>query len=348
MNSEIITDIKHKAPHSRHRRKKKRHSLSARLVPGLLLVLVCSIAAMWFSESGLLLKQRYDLKSRSSTLLAAESPVAFLSPFAASLAVVDRADDTEAALGAESVFLSEEGTSSALFVKQPFVRMNPASTTKIMTCLIALEQGTPEEDWVAGPEIHVSEANASMAGIKEGDVLTEEQVLYGLMLRSGADAANMTAKNIAGSDEAFVALMNRRAAELGATGTHFTNTHGLTDPEHYTTAYDLYLILHEAMKHERFRKMAGTSVYEAEYRNAAGETVRKKWENTNYYLNGKAELPAGLHVVAGKTGTTIAAGACLALAAQKDSGDLFYAIALKSVNHDALYRDMNTVLEKTE
>ena len=158
----------------------------------------------------------------------------------------------------------------------------------------------------------------------------------------------MTAKNIAGSDEAFVALMNRRAAELGATGTHFTNTHGLTDPEHYTTAYDLYLILHEAMKHERFRKMAGTSVYEAEYRNAAGETVRKKWENTNYYLNGKAELPAGLHVVAGKTGTTIAAGACLALAAQKDSGDLFYAIALKSVNHDALYRDMNTVLEKTE
>ena len=227
--------------------------------------------------------------------------------------------------------------------------MNPASTTKIMTCLLALEDSDIHMDdvWTAGPEIVVSEPGASMGGFQQGDKLTAEQVLYCLMVRSGADAANMIAKQVAGSEEAFVEKMNARAKELGATGTHFTNSHGLTDPDHYTTPYDLYLILHEAMKYPEFQKLASQKLYTADYVDAAGQPVQKKWFNTNYYLVGKAKLPEGFSVVAAKTGTTLAAGACLAQLTASESGKQYYSVVLKSPNHDVLYQDTSLLLQKS-
>ena len=181
-----------------------------------------------------------------------------------------------------------------------------------------------DDVWTAGPEIVVSEPGASMGGFQQGDKLTAEQVLYCLMVRSGADAANMIAKQVAGSEEAFVEKMNARAKELGATGTHFTNSHGLTDPDHYTTPYDLYLILHEAMKYPEFQKLASQKLYTADYVDAAGQPVQKKWFNTNYYLVG-----------------------CLAQLTASESGKQYYSVVLKSPNHDVLYQDTSLLLQKS-
>ncbi len=343
MNSEIITDIEYS--HTGRRRSRRRRRLLGRLL-FLIFGLLALTGILYWRSFGDLFRDRYTVQSRTESVLAESVSRAQLPPFGAELSVIVQTADEETALTAQSALLIEEGMPEALFSKNALLRMNPASTTKIMTCLIALERGDMAELWTAGNEIYVSEPNASMAGIREGDTLTAEQVLYGLMLRSGADTANMAALHIAGSEEAFVALMNEKAQMIGATGTHFTNTHGLTDPEHYTTAYDIYLMLHEAMKYELFRKIAGTAVYQADYTDGSGNPVSRRWENTNYYLKGKALLPDGFHVVAGKTGTTLAAGACLAQVSQNGEGPLLYSVVLKSRNHDSLYQDTSAVLEK--
>ncbi|MEI3166953.1 MAG: serine hydrolase [Lachnospiraceae bacterium] len=166
--------------------------------------------------------------------------------------------------------------------------MNPASITKIMTALIALRDGDLQKEITVGKETVITEAGASLCHINPGETLTLEQLLYGLMLPSGNDAASAIAVYEAGSIEAFADKMNETAWKLGATDTHFVNPHGLTDPEHYTTAYDLYLIFNEGLKYPEFRKIIGTTEYTAEYTDANGVAKSQKWENSNQYLTGKA------------------------------------------------------------
>ncbi len=348
MNSEIITGTEYSSLRDRGRQSRRRRGggYLKFLIPAVLLAAV--LAGIFFVQhSGLLLENRYQLSSAAERLLRDQAPETSLPTFGADLAVIARTDDEDASIQAHSVILCREGDSEAMYAKHALERMNPASTTKIMTCLLALEHGDLTETWTAGPEIFVSDKDASMAGIKEGDQLTAEQIVYGLMLRSGADAANMIALHIGGGEAGFVEMMNQKAAQIGCAGTHFTNTHGLTDEAHYTTAYDLYLILREAMKDPRFREIAGCTEYSADYLDALGQPKNQKWKNTNYFLIGRAPLPEGVSIAAGKTGTTLAAGNCLALVSENPAGELFYSVTLKSPKRDILYVDAAAVLEKT-
>lgn len=348
MNSEITTGAEHGGSRRRSKRRRKRRGLPL-LRLFLLLSLLCG--ALAYREFGARFSKRYAAVENGTALLKSTNPSSVLTPFAADLAVADAESGSEylSDVRAEGVLLIDDTNRRALLSRNAYTRMNPASTTKIMTCLLALEDPDIHMDdlWAAGPEIVVSEPGASMGGFQQGDKLTAEQVLYCLMVRSGADAANMVATRVAGSEEAFVEKMNERALEIGAVGTHFTNSHGLTDPNHYTTPYDLYLILHEAMKYPEFRKLASEKLYVADYVDAAGQPVQKKWFSTNYYLVGKAKLPTGFSLVAAKTGTTIAAGACLAQLSASESGRQYYSIVLKSPNHDTLYQDTSLLLQKS-
>lgn len=121
-----------------------------------------------------------------------------------------------------------------------------------------------------------------------------EDLLYGLMIPSGNDAANAIAVHVGGSIEGFVSMMNQEVARLGATGTHFVNANGLTDPDHYTTAYDLYLMFHEALSYDTFRTIIGTHDHTAVYMGSDGSQKTASWTVGNYYMNGKAETPEGL------------------------------------------------------
>ena len=118
--------------------------------------------------------------------------------------------------------------------------MYPASITKVMTSLIAIKYGNLEDQVTVTEDAVISESGATLCGIKPGDTLTLEQLLYGLMLPSGNDAGAAIAIHMAGSIDAFADMMNEEAKRLGATDTHFMNPHGLHDEDHYTTAYDLY------------------------------------------------------------------------------------------------------------
>ncbi len=215
-----------------------------------------------------------------------------------------------------------------------------------MTALVAIKYGNLADEVTVTEDAVITEAGATLAHIEPGDRLTLEQLLYGLMLPSGNDAGAAIAVHMAGSIDDFADMMNEEARWLGATGTHFVNPHGLNDPDHYTTAYDLYLIFNEAMKLPEFRKIVNTTSYTAVYKNKAGEQVTKTWSGGNWYMTGERETPEGLTVIGGKTGTTNAAGYCLIMASRDENEHEYISVVLKADSRPGLYDNMTNIISK--
>lgn len=230
------------------------------------------------------------------------------------------------------------------YAKDIFTMRSPASLTKIMTALVALKNSNLDDKVVTTDTAKNIEYGSSVCDIHTGDTLTMRQLLYGMLIASGNDAAMMVAEHVGGSVSHFVEMMNEEAARLGATRTHFTNPHGLTDSEHYTCVYDLYLIFREAMKNDLFLDMISRRNYYAEYTNSEGGAVAVTWETTNQYFTGQAVMPEDVIVYGGKTGTTEDAGACLCLLAKDLYGNPYLSIILHSSDKTALYTDMNQLL----
>ncbi len=245
---------------------------------------------------------------------------------------------------AAAVFGIDDKT--VVFQKQAFERLYPASITKVMTALVALKYGNLEDTVTVGEESVITETGASLCNIRPGDTLTMEQLLYGLMLPSGNDAGASIAVHMAGSIEGFAEMMNREARALGATDTHFLNPHGLHDENHYTTAYDLYLIFNEAFRYPEFRSIIETKEYTASYTDGEGNARTQTWKNSNRYLTGERETPAGLTVLGGKTGTTQAAGYCLIMASEDPEGRDYISVVLKAGSRSNLYDNMTNIIQK--
>ena len=165
-------------------------------------------------------------------------------------------------IGAESAILVDAKSGAILYQKNVNERLYPASTTKLMTALLTIEH-TNMNDIVtfSYDSVHNIESTSSRIGIDEGEQLTVEQCLYGLLLGSGNEVAYALAEHVAGSMEAFVDMMNARAAELGCVNTHFVNANGLPDPEHYVSAYDMSLIARACFKNESLVTISGTRKY---------------------------------------------------------------------------------------
>lgn len=308
-------------------------------------ILLC--ATMLTGCSGLKkLEQPYDFAERTgvydSGLVAGKAE-----SFAHNLCVIT--DDTpaeDASLTAEAAAVFDVNGNNALFGKNAFERLYPASVTKVMTALVAIKYGNLSDEVTVTNDAVITESGATLCGINPGDKLTMEQLLYGLMLPSGNDAGAAIAVHMDDSIEAFAGRMNEEARKLGATGTHFVNPHGLNDEEHYTTAYDLYLIFNEAMKYPEFMKVIGAKSYDAVYTDASGNTVKKTWKATNWYMTGERPMPEGLTVLGGKTGTTKAAGNCLILGSQAANGDQYITVVLKAPDRTGLYENMSNILNK--
>ena len=187
-------------------------------------------------------------------------------------------------------------------------------------------------------------ADSSKCGLAAGDVLTVRDLLYGLLLVSGNDAANVLAEYYSGSIDKFAEEMNREAKALGATQSHFVNANGLPDEDHYTTVYDMYLIFQAAIQTQDFIDIIHTQSYDAAYQNASGNTVTQTWESTNRYLNGQTTEPEDITVIGGKTGTTNAAGYCLVLYSKNKKGDDIVSIVYKGKTRSDMYTLMNQIL----
>ena len=200
----------------------------------------------------------------------------------------------------------ETGTNRVLFESNPNAQMPMASTTKIMTALVALEYGNLD-DKVVIPREAVGIEGSSIY-LKEGEVLTLEQLLYGLMLSSGNDVAVAVACHVGGSVEGFVDMMNTKAMEIGAENTRFTNPNGLHDDNHYTTAYDLALITSCALKNPEFQRICSTQYKEIPGPEGTPRTLKNKNKLLWQYEGGNGV----------KTGYTKAAGKCLVASAKRE------------------------------
>jgi D-alanyl-D-alanine carboxypeptidase len=161
---------------------------------------------------------------------------------------------------------------------------------------------------------------------------------------SGNDAAILIAENIGGSVEGFADMMNEEAQQIGATGCHFKNPHGLTEDDHYVTAYDMYLIFNEALKYDVFNEIINTQSYSTIYYDAEGNPKEYSCETTNQYLKGNYQAPGHITVIGGKTGTTNAAQNCLVLLSRDAGGNPYISVIMKCSERGILYEEMTDML----
>ena len=233
-------------------------------------------------------------------------------------------------VSARGAVLMEAETGEIAFGINQNARLPMASTTKIMTALCALEMLPPETIVTVSPDAVGVEGSSIY--LVAGERLTMEELLYALLLESANDAAAAIAIAVSGSVESFAALMNRRAADMGLTDTHFVNPHGLDDPEHYTTAKELALIAREALKNPFFREICGTR---RKVIPLQGEKGVRLLLNHNRLL-GSYEGCIGV-----KTGYTKKTGRCLVSAAERD-GVTLIAVTLGAPND---WRDHTAMLD---
>ena len=259
--------------------------------------------------------------------------------------ISDKTEDISA-ITAESFYLCPGNHDDALIAHNPYQKLYPASTTKLMTAILALKYGNLSDEIIVTDDAIIKEAGASLAGIKPGDQMTLKDLLYGLLLPSGNDAANAIAVHIGGNIDNFVDMMNKEAARLGCVDTHFENPSGLHSDMHYTSAYDLYLIMHEALSYDDYVTISSSKSYMMTYKSSDGISKTVTLENSNYYINEKNKAPDGIIVYAGKTGTTKAAGNCLVIASHDKDENKFISVILKDNGKEALYKDMDILLSK--
>ena len=221
-------------------------------------------------------------------------------------------DELNIDVNSRFAILVEQDSGRVLYTKQAKKRIHPASLTKIMTVYLALQSITDENKMVQVPadifpKLEVE--NASIAGFQPNENVRIKDLLYGALLPSGADACITLAQTIDGSEDAFVKRMNDIAKQLGMHDTHFTNCTGLDDDQHYSSVYDLQLLLREALKNDAFAEIFHTKSYvvEGDHVNPTGFTMYGTMWQTMEVHNLYSDFLLG-----GKTGYTPDAGLCLA------------------------------------
>lgn len=225
-------------------------------------------------------------------------------------------------IGAEAAIVMDASTGTILYAKNIHEELYPASTTKIMTCLLAVENASLSDKITFSNEAVFSvPRDGSSIGMDVGESITLEQALFGIMVGSANEVANAVAEHVNGSIDAFVNLMNQRASELGCTNTHFNNTNGLQDDDHYTSAYDLALIARAFFNNELLCKVGNTPRY---------HFTETSTQPDDFYLNNKHKLITGEvkfdGIIGGKTGYTDQARETLVTCAERDGVKLICVI----------------------
>lgn len=243
----------------------------------------------------------------------------------------------------EGVIVREINTEQVMYHKNAFEKFYPASTTKIMTLLIAIENGDLDDIVTVCDEAGKVPRDSSLAYLSPGDQLTLRDLLYGLMIPSGNDAAVAIACHIAGSEKEFVAMMNEKARSLGTMKTNFMNSHGYHHPDHYTTPYDLALIMEEGAKNPVFREIIGAKEYHATITNRNGEEYERVWHCTNHALLEHSRYYIR-ELVGSKTGFTNEAKHTLVSLAEKNGYE--YVAVVFEGERFARYEDTKQLFQK--
>lgn len=227
-------------------------------------------------------------------------------------------DPNTADIPTHNVILIEASTGAVLYAKNADVQARPASTTKVMTCIVALENGDLDATVTCGREVEGFSSGSSLMGLSNGERIELRELLYGLMMRSGNDAATAIAVHIGGSIEGFADMMNAKAAELGMTNTHFVNPHGMDKDDHYTTVADMAKLTAYALQNGDFRAIVGRTTRTVDGTNRHSSGYQLENSNKLIYTKEGNESYEYRYAIGVKTGDTPKAGRCLIAAAEKD------------------------------
>lgn len=248
-------------------------------------------------------------------------------------------------LNSEHIIVVDLEDMQTLYEKKADEKIYPASITKALTALVALDsiqdlnqKVTITKDDLAG----LAEANASVAGLKVNEKVTYEDLLYALILPSGADGANALANNLAGSVSNFVSDMNKKTQALGMTNTHFENPTGLHDKNHYTTLHDLKKMIVHAWKNPAFRNILTSLTYKIPKtsQHPNGLTL----ENTLLFYSNNLKFDGG-EIVGGKSGFTPEAGYCLLSIGKMEDGHPYMVISAKAKKTNTSYGNTEDALK---
>ena len=237
--------------------------------------------------------------------------------------------------------LMDAGTGQILYNKGMYDQRYPASITKVMTSLVAIENSNLDAQ-VTFTETGMADAYSGSSNIipQLGETFTMEQCIYMIMLKSANDVSTQVAETIGGSVENFIDMMNQKAAELGCTNTHFNNASGLPDENHYTSAHDMALIAQAALQNETFRQVVSTPHYVVPSTNLSG--ARDYTNHHKMMLDGERWYYDGC--IGGKTGYTDASLSTLVTFSSRDGMDLI-AVVMYGLGDDAVYEDTRQLLD---
>lgn len=241
----------------------------------------------------------------------------------------------EPTVASSAAILVESRTGKILYEKNAYEKMYPASTTKVMTAILILENcDLNEMATVSHNAIYSLPSGYVNANLQKGEEISVKDLMYALMVKSANDAAIVLAEHLDGSVESFADRMNAKAAELDCQNTHFVNPNGIHNENHYSTAYDLYLMASYAMKNETFRKYVSTASYTLPSTNLYPATDRV-CVTTNDMIRPKSKY-YDENVIGVKTGYTAEAKNCLIAASQKDGTELISVILHSGTNAEGL------------
>lgn len=268
--------------------------------------------------------------------------------FAANLAVVPKISYLEEGFDKQvnSALLINNTDNEAKLAVNPHAKIYPASLTKLMTALIVMKYAKMDDIVTIKSPITFNESGVKICNLKQGDVISVRDLFNGLLVTSANDCGVALAEYISGNTQEFAKLMNKEAKALGATNSHFVNSHGLHNDNHYTTAYDLYLIFHEVCKYDDFLDTIKQEKYTMHYKNSTGTPLSQTIDTTNMYLNGTYTLPADVTMVGGKTGTTSLAGSCLIVLTTNKDKDQYISVITGATDKNILYDAMTDLLSR--
>ncbi len=285
------------------------------------------------------------------TVTPTEAPTPSPSPTPAELPVYEqilRLESSEAPdpeIPVKAALLVNMTENKVLYAENAAKTIYPASITKLMTALVALES---EADLTETVEISKTAAtpviaSAKMCGFSAGDRILLKDLLGCMLVYSGNDTSVAVAEHIAGSEEEFVAMMNRKAAELGLISSVFCNSHGLPDDNHVTSAYDIYLIMQKLFNFEEFLGIIDLGSINVDV--LRGNSLKTfTFTSTNQFLSGLHKLPEGITLLGGKTGTTNKAGCCLTLYVKDQNSNCYIAEIFGAESYETLYPCMIQLL----
>ena len=251
--------------------------------------------------------------------------------------------DDELSIKAKAALIVEKNTGKIIYEKDINEQNYPASTTKILTAILTIENCDLEETaTVSQNAISKVPTSYVVAPLYVGEEMKVKDLLYALMLKSSNDAAYVLAEHVGGSVDGFAEMMNNKAKEIGCKNTHFVNPNGIDNKNHYTTAYDMYLITNYAMKNETFAKIVSTYQYTlpATNKHSASDRIMK---NTNNFVNPNSEY-YDKKVKGVKTGTTDLAGNCL-ITDSADNRLEFITVVLGAETSNSKFNESSKMIE---